>query len=450
MYQNGTPVGSGTGHHALTNASIEVGATFLGSYYLIGNIAEILIYNVADNTTRFAVETYIKQKYGIAAAPAITVSVPVTDPAFKFSPGNWKGDTGRGGSVYRSTWNAGAYFEFQWSASANPGALISMGNGTTDTKISYSVNGLTVDNISANADVQIGGIVPNAVNTLRVHYRNSGETGRYGGTNQLVINGMKLDALSIPGTAPPLSKWIILVGDSITEGINAYKGGNSVLADYSFLVGQELLSRGYDYCINASIGSGYLQSGDYDHLVPAYYSVQSGTYHPELSRWSSIDSGVSLLDSNNHISAYGSVNTEPSLVYINYGTNETSLSASLSDLTLSITGTIGALRSAAPSAQIQIAVPFTIQAPSQYPNGNTYAAAIRTGVTNYLNQSSTETMISLMDFGGDFAKLVESSYFMSTDLIHPNEYGHAYVAPFVSREMNAVLPIIPESREYTY
>jgi hypothetical protein len=44
------------------------------------------------------------------AADASLMTIPVDSPAFVFSPGNWTGDAGRAGKVFRQTWNPGAYF----------------------------------------------------------------------------------------------------------------------------------------------------------------------------------------------------------------------------------------------------------------------------------------------------------------------------------------------------
>lgn len=50
---------------------------------------------------------------------ATTTRIPVDSSAFVFSPGNWVGDAGRGGKLYRQTWNPGAYFRVTWESAAN-------------------------------------------------------------------------------------------------------------------------------------------------------------------------------------------------------------------------------------------------------------------------------------------------------------------------------------------
>jgi hypothetical protein len=53
------------------------------------------------------------------AQDAATTLIPVDSSAFVFSPGNWVGDEGRGGEVFRQTWNPGAYFRVTWESGTN-------------------------------------------------------------------------------------------------------------------------------------------------------------------------------------------------------------------------------------------------------------------------------------------------------------------------------------------
>ena len=51
--------------------------------------------------------------------------IAIDSPAFIFSPGNWTGDEGRGGSIFRQTWYPGAYFRVTWTTqNKNPSASI--------------------------------------------------------------------------------------------------------------------------------------------------------------------------------------------------------------------------------------------------------------------------------------------------------------------------------------
>ena len=94
FYQNGTPSGSGNANGTIDNQTIELGGCFGANYSLVGNIAEVLVYSSASNALTVQVEDYIKNRFRIQQAPTIATHIPVSDQAFKFSPGNWKGRFG--------------------------------------------------------------------------------------------------------------------------------------------------------------------------------------------------------------------------------------------------------------------------------------------------------------------------------------------------------------------
>lgn len=353
---------------------------------------------------------------------------------FKYSPGNWKGDSGRTGSSWRQSWNLGAYFFATWSAGPTPTATIKMTNASTSAMVSYYLNGVLVDNVAANADISISNIVANTTNNIIFYVRSSPITARWNnGANTVKFSGITLDAGSSAGTAPVANPWVLMVGDSITEGYRADNGSDSTLSDYSFLVGQALFTKGYDYCVSACGSSGYLDYGDSSADVPPYYDVISGTYQVN-SRWNKIDNGVSLLDSNSQISSYGSTNTTPSLIIINYGTNEYLNTDNTTDLRNAITQCVAALRGAAPTAYILIMIPFCLQNTTEYPN-QAYTTAITNGVADYQSANPGDTKVNLVNYGVTLANTIQytasNTMYMNTDGLHPNVKGHAFVAPIV-------------------
>ncbi|MFM0160685.1 SGNH/GDSL hydrolase family protein [Paraburkholderia sediminicola] len=374
----------------------------------------------------------------LTLAVTAAAQVAVNSSAFKFSPGNWKGDTGRGGSVYRQTWNNGAYFIFTWTASASPLAILELPSTTTGCMISYFLNNVLTDDIAATGNVTLSGVVPSAVNTLVVYARNSPQSSRWNnGTNTLQVQGMILDSASTPGTIPTGNPWALIVGDSITEGILANNGADDNLADYSYLTGQALQTDGYDYCVSACGYSGWLQPGDSAGDVPGYYVVSGstggsgGTYNDAASRWNKIDSGVSLLDTNGQISAYGATNTPPALILINYMTNEALNAANLSNAQASVTQALVALRVAAPLAVIVVLMPFGLQYSATYPQ--TYVTALEQGVAAYQTANPFDTRVSLVNFGAGLAATLNTTSFATGSLVHPNIAGHALVAPKVTQ-----------------
>jgi hypothetical protein len=378
----------------------------------------------------------------VTATASTLITIAVTSPAFRFSPGNWKGDTGRGGSVYRQSWNNGAYFEFTWNASSSPTATILLPtNASNGNYISYYLNGVLTDNVAAKTgNISLTGIIPSASNTLRVMMRSSTQSGRWNnGTSAFQVQGMQLDSGSSAGTAVTYNKWIRWVGDSITEGVKANASADDNLSDYSYLVSQTLQTLGYDYGITACASNGWLQPGDTSGDIPAWYNVTSGGYQAASSRWNLIDQGVSILDSNNHISAYGGVGQEPAIVFMNLMTNESLHSLSPVYAQAAVSGWLVAERAAAPNAHIFMQIPFGLYNTTLYPVA--YINALKAGIAAYQAAYPADTKVTVIDFGPATSVLM-STYisgvqgFLNTDSIHPTVNGHAYIAPMV---LNGIL-----------
>ena len=282
------------------------------------------------------------------------VMIPVNSPAFAFSPGNWTGDAGRGGSVYRQTWYPGAYFRVAWSTtSAQPTATILLdaspfaGKGYPPPALTYNVDGVWTDNVPCSGPVTLAGIHGAGPHVLTVFVRSSEQRDRWGspgtsGANVVRVTGLQLDTDGKPETAPRQTRWVLEIGDSITEGSAANFGQNDNLADYSYFVGQGLHTLGYEYGVSACGWSGWLARGDRPADVPAFYAVSGGAYRDADSRWNKIDANTSLLDSRGHLSADGQTGEEPAIITLNYGTNDGLGHANAADTQASITQSLAA------------------------------------------------------------------------------------------------------------
>lgn len=354
-------------------------------------------------------------------------TITVDSLAFQFSPGNWKGDTGRGGSIYRQTWNPGAWVKFRFTASGTPTATLLLPTTTTGVTLAIFVNGILTDSVAATGNVTISNLIASAVNDITVYHNGAPQSSRWNnGTNTIQVQGIDLDSASVAGTITPQSKWGLIIGDSITEGI----GVSEFIQGYSYYVAQSLNNLGYDVGISACGWSGWIHTGDGNPGdVPGYYVVTNGTYSEPSSRWNKIDQGVSLLDSNSKISSYGSTNTSPDFIWINYGTNEAIYGISTSDMMTSIQSGLTALRTAAPNAWLLMTVPFGLYYNSSYA---TYVSSIKTAFNNYLSANPTDTKAALLDLGNTFSNVINNSGFIGSDHVHPTERGYAVIAPHVS------------------
>ena len=373
---------------------------------------------------------------------ADTITIPVDSPALVFSPGNWTGDAGRVGKTFRQTWNSGAYFRATWeTASPQPVAKILLDTSTYPPKfkspqIAYCIDGVWKSKIPCTAEVVVDEIKGAGRHELSVYLHQSQQTERWGaeghsGLNVLRVTGLRVDAQSKPVAAAPQSKWAMIVGDSITEGCGATE-----LAVYSHLLGQSLQTQGYEYCVNACGWSGWLNKGDNPPGdVPGYYCITNSTrgaggqYDDAASRWNKIDGNRhSLLDSRGHISAYGQAGQEPSLIMINYVTNDSLHKSNPSDTMASIVQGLAALRTSAPDAQIIVVIPF----------GQYYAKELKEAVAIHKKAHPADAKIAIIDLGPAVAKTLAAKNGLMGGL-HPNDRGHAIFAARIIPQMLAIL-----------
>lgn len=185
-----------------------------------------------------AVTDSLAQAPGVPGAPVAApapVKIPVNSPAFVFSPGNWTGDTGRAGAAFRQTWNSGAYFRVYWTTTSNaPVATLTLDTSSYDGKfgppqLTYNVDGLWTANIPAKSDINIAKLAGTGSHVLTVYFTTSEQRERWGspgtsGKNVLRVTGLNVDEGSKPGTAVAGKKWMLEIGDSITEGSGAGEG----------------------------------------------------------------------------------------------------------------------------------------------------------------------------------------------------------------------------------
>ena len=283
--------------------------------------------------------------------------------------------------------------------------------------------------VPCNSDkIVINNLKGSGDHLLTVYFKSSLQANRWGtadasGTNVVRVTGLQVDSGSTPTPATAGRKWALIVGDSITEGSAANFGDSDNLADWSFFVGQGLQDKGYEYGLSACGWSGWLHRGDNPGDVPAYYDVSSGAYDEKQSRWNKIDASHGLLDSHGHLSAYGAINQEPSLILINYGTNDGLYHENSADLRASVTQAITGLRKSAPDAAIYVIVPF----------GHFVVDDLHAGFNDYKASVPLDQHVQLIDLGQSTATTLSAKGFWGD--LHPNMRGHAI---FATRILNKI------------
>lgn len=378
---------------------------------------------------------------GFARAQA-PLTIPVDSSAFVFSPGNWVGDSGRGGKIFRQTWNPGAYFRVTWeSDTTNTVPTLLLDASTYDGSfnppvLACNLDGIWTADLRCAKEVPVPGMDPRRKKHVLTGYlKTSPQVKRWGsegtsGANIVRLAGLRVAAGSTPAADAAQPKWALIVGDSITEGVGA-----NDLEGYSHLVGQAFRSRGYEYCVSACGWSGWLHRGDNPPGdVPGYYVISNsvngvgGQYFDALSRWNKIDSLHSLLDAEGRVSAYGMTGQEPAAILINYGTNDAIHPTNAGDVRASMAQGLAALRIAAPGAHIFFIIPF----------GQFKAAEIRATVDAYRTAHPDDRKISIIDLGPDAARALTPKKGYWGDL-HPNPRGHATFAAQIIAQVMAAL-----------
>jgi len=379
----------------------------------------------ANLTLIQSIDTYY---YSAASQP-----VSVSDPSFLFSPGNWTGDSGRGGSLSRRAWNCGAWFEFTIAASASPAAVLAVGSYLCGSRVNLYVNGIEAASIAANGIIPVSGLTASAINLIRVEVISTPQNKRWNGAvNSVLMLGAYIDPQSTVSPARALGRWGMMIGSSITEGALANNGTDYWPYDYSGLLASSLRGDGIDVCMSAACFSDYVIPGDSDGSVPPYYMVAGGKYDPTRSRWNLCDQGVSILDANQQISAYGATGTAPDFILINYCSNGASGGTNISDLSAAMYGCMTAMRAAAPGAYIFIVIPFGFHVPSSYPA--IYLQMMQDTFSRYQTDNPTDSRVVLIDIGASMSKRITygRGVYTAGDGRHPFLAGHALVAPVIA------------------
>ncbi|MFT8804521.1 MAG: GDSL-type esterase/lipase family protein [Acetobacter aceti] len=440
-------VGTSAGGEAATPVTTLTAA---GSY-TITNLTNGTPVYVKVGATNAVGTTKAAEQMATPVAPSPTGTlVTVDSPAFVFSPGNWKGDSGRTGSGWRRTWNVGAYLRFGVKTGASPSVVLHLGPSASAGTVLTFTNGASMTWSKAAGDVTIPGLAANASNVIAMRFDLTPQSARWAnGANNLLISGATIDGGSVISALSVLPKgWVLIVGDSITEGIMANAGKDDFSYGYTSQLMDALAVAGYELCVSACGYSGYLVTGDTTKDVPPYYQVtgssggQGGAFNASGSRFGLIDSDTSLLDSAGHLSGWGQTGQEPAAVIVNYGTNE-ALSTnggpwSTSDFTAAMVQCMAAHRAKAPNAWLMPMMPVGFYYSGEY--DPKWLSAFNQAVSLYRSTYPSDTKVAVIDIGSDLSNRIQAnSSYINTGDVHPNALGHALIGATVSAQVLKIL-----------
>ena len=461
----------GAGGTFSNSGTLTFSASALTSQTLTYTAASVGTEAITMSNTGSLANTGSPLSFASIAAPSI---IGVTSVAWLFSPGNWYGDGGgtpaRTGSAWRQSWNNGASASVTWTTGASsPSATLLLGSNytsaSTESAIALFLNGVPTANspvklTASGGSVSIPGLAVSTTYTLTVLLKCSDQSSRWSSTaavNVVRLTGLQIDGASSAGTAASPRPWGMIVGDSISEGIQSNAGNDDFTQSYSYFLTQAMDKAGYDVCVSACGYSGWLHTGDYTADVPGYCSVSGGVYSETSSRLDKISSGVSLLDRNGQISSYGAVNTQPSFILINYGVNDAIYNQSISDFPISIVKGLTLLRAAAPQAVIALLMPFgyytnsLVAALGGTTNVSTWQSSYRTAFANYQSANPGDINTVLIDLGQSVSNTVFNSPGWYNSNVHPLLLGSAYIAPRVAGQLcQALKTLAIPQRSYPF
>ncbi len=399
----------------------------------------------------------------VSYAATAVQSIAANSPMCVTSPFNWKGggtDTGmvatRGGTT-RSSWNVGAYISCTWTAGAsNPAASIVFGSFSTNARVAYNLNGTITSGVTPSGTVTLSGLTAGAVENLDIYITcsaacNNTAGATWGSTvNSVQFQGMQIDTASTAGTEVVPTKNILEWGDSIECGFRSDGATtDNYLHGHAYAVMQQLRAQGYGVGESCSSGNGYIHLGNVNGDVPGLYAVtgSSGGIGGTLgtSRWNMIDSGVSMLDSIGHLSAYGLVGQEPYAIVISMGGNEANYALSTSDTQASASQFLPSLRSAVlASTKIidEVEIPLEALTWTGYHSG-AYLTAVVNGMQAYKTAHASDINTSIVDFGTGLANQIYiSSNSNTNDGTHPDIAGHGLETRFYEGAIaSAFIPV---------
>jgi len=308
--------------------------------------------------------------------------IPVTDPNWYWTEYNWARN-----SSAAHTANPGAYFKVGFT-----GTSVALNIDETQSPSSafmniwYSVDDTKFVQISlptqTNATLSLAKGLSNGNHLLEVYVYNSqqGQDRWTGPACLFRVTGLVLDAGAQTVKPTLRSKRILAYGDSITEGVQALcqsggdLGSNAAINTWAFSLAAALDA---EISVVGFGRLGWTISGNGG--VPPVFTPNNDAQ----SSWNKIDAKVAR-----------SFTPNPDYIVIAHGANDGLNGKSDADVSASVTGWLTAVRAAAPSSRIVLAIPF----------GQFCLNAITTGLTNYKKNAPNDNNVFLINLGAAGAR----------------------------------------------
>lgn len=348
------------------------------------------------------------------------ITVLINSPAIRVSPFVWAGDTGRGGSLSRTSAAVGAFIDFYINASATPVQQINVATAGAAVLYDYLIGGNLVGSaVSGAGGVNITGLTPSATNWVRLYLGSDGGT-----LSPVTVTGMTIDSGSSAGTAPAALQAMLFAGDGICQ-----PAGLETTQGFVYLMAKSLGLGTWDIVNSSYNGNGWMTTSE----GPDPYDSPGVT-----SRWNLVyPTGISNLDSNGVISALGGASTPPRAMLFYLGSADCIAAVSLALFQAGIVAAMAQHRAAlSPATALIILVPFGLYDTVAYPTGLNYVTAI-TNAAIAANQAGTN--VGVADPGSVFGISMRTGGYLLGDNQTPTAAGHVRLA---ATYLPLILPLL--------
>jgi hypothetical protein len=374
----------------LGNSTLALGkASYTATSLSLGSNVLSAVYS-GDSADAASTSAPVNVQVTPAVTPPAAVTIDPSNPAILYSPYNWSVT-----QVYARTINSGAYFRTVFS-----GTSMTLLTDTTPNQPAFSEFWARIDNqgwsqysLSAGSpQIPVATNLANRKHVLEVVIKSTSQYLPRWTNSQSVVQftGLLLDAGASVYAPLRRSKNVLILGDSITEGVHALGNTatldtdqNDILGDYSYVTATALDA---EVGIVAFGAQGVTEGG-------------SGSVPPLTSTYNQIFDGVAR-----DFKTY-----PPDLVIYNEGTNDFLYNVAAPSFVSAYTSVIQGILAAAPNSKHLVLIPFD----------QAYAAIIP-GMAQAFGSAQ-------MSYG------VTAGWFdpaESSDGIHPYNYEHiAYIAP---------------------
>lgn len=363
-----TANGALSGSVAVTLSDAGAGGAFSPSSVTLSSGSPSAAFVYTTSASSSGAVTLTAAATGLSNATATVTAVQSSalltpmHPSVVVSPYNWIAglpNSSVSGNTAARCWNPGAYLRVYVSGCTSLSVVFGASN--TSAYFVYQIDdGLQSAPIAClNANSYMIALPDSQAHVVTWTLLSLPQaSGRWAGTNAVVINGFQPGAGGVAAVATTGTRKLLIYGDSIAEGIQSRDGADGVATSFAYHIGETFRRQGWEYGIKAAGASGYsvTVAGSLGGQPAAWTAGNDAA-----SSWNKVDgssaSGAALTT--------GSIGgpserftTAPDLVIDAWGCNDGLQNVPDATVQSAVVGFLQRLRVAAPNVIIVKATPF--------------------------------------------------------------------------------------------